>query len=126
MYSIEDRQEAIRELQKYLKEAGDSAIPIVPTGVYDENTRVSVERFQEDRGLEKTGRANRETFELIYAVYLEILRKRLAQSIAGADVVFPLKRGNSTSELYRINNTLANIMKRYRIPHNIRRSEFFG
>ncbi len=126
MYSIEDKQEAVRQLQKYLSEVGDSAIPIAPTGIYDDNTEAAVKRFQEERGIEATGRTDINTYELIYDMYTTLQRIKRANSLAGKAVIFPLRQGDSSAEIYKINNTLSGLMTYYGLTHNIRRSEYFS
>lgn len=68
--------EAIRNLQRYLRRLSyvDPSIPPVAIdGIFDERTRDSLIAFQIRAGLPPTGRADRETWELLYSAYLDVL-----------------------------------------------------
>lgn len=72
-YTDSEKKEHIYELQNYLRTISrtDGNIPpIVPTGVYDEKTKEAVRQFQKTYGLPVTGKADRETWERIFEVYL--------------------------------------------------------
>ena len=65
-------QQAIRNLQKYLRQLSffDQTFPEVPIdGIYASETREAVEIFQEKHGLAVTGEADRETWDAIFSVY---------------------------------------------------------
>ena len=68
--------EAIRNLQRYLRRLSyvDPSIPPVSIdGMFDERTRDALIAFQINTGLPPTGRADRETWELLYSAYLDAL-----------------------------------------------------
>ncbi len=67
------RGEAVRNLQRYLREVGESrgepnAVPI--DGIFDTATREALIRFQEDMGLGATGVADKQTYDSLYGEYL--------------------------------------------------------
>ena len=49
MYRIYDKPEAIKNVQQYLSVVGNPNIFVAKTGIYDENTRLSVINFQKDK-----------------------------------------------------------------------------
>lgn len=64
--------QAIRLLQKYLRQLSffEERLPQLPIdGVFDSETQLAVEIFQELNGLEVTGVADRITWDLIYTQY---------------------------------------------------------
>ena len=66
--------QAIRLLQKYLRQLSffEKRLPQLPIdGVFDSETQLAVEIFQELNGLEVTGVADRITWDLIYTQYLD-------------------------------------------------------
>lgn len=69
-------QQAIRNLQRYLRQLAffDRTYPELPVdGIYAEETRTAVQKFQEKNGLDVTGEADRETWDAIYQAYLASL-----------------------------------------------------
>lgn len=69
-------REAITNLQRYLYQLSftDPRIPPVPIdGIFGRQTAASLRAFQQARGLTPTGRADRETWDLLYLAYLESL-----------------------------------------------------
>ena len=66
--------QAIRNLQTYLRRLSytDPSIPPPPIdGVFDEETRNALKAFQGSEGLPATGRADRITWDRLYAKYLQ-------------------------------------------------------
>lgn len=69
-------EDAIRNLQRYLRTISfyDPRINRVPIdGLYDSETQLAVRSFQETRGLSVTGKVNKETWDLIFKEFSEIL-----------------------------------------------------
>ena len=69
MYRIDDRSSAIKEIQEYLRIVGNKNILVVPTGIYDENTRLSVLDFQINNEIAADGIVNIITFIKLYDAY---------------------------------------------------------
>ncbi len=69
-------REAITNLQRYLYQLSftDPHIPPVPVdGVFGANTARALRAFQQSQGLTPTGRADKQTWDLLYIAYLESL-----------------------------------------------------
>ena len=111
MYHITDKGAAIMRVQRYLicalREDGFPSSPI--DGVYAEDTRAAVRRFQAISGLEETGVVNEETFSLLYERYLEI--ESLEDTNEGVYPTEILKRGDKGEEIRRLNSYLAELFR---------------
>lgn len=71
-------ESAIRNLQRYLRQLSyeDMTIPPVPIdGIFDSATEEALRAFQIKMGLEETGIADRETWDILYASYLESIKR---------------------------------------------------
>ncbi|MBR5514592.1 MAG: peptidoglycan-binding protein [Clostridia bacterium] len=76
MYNIDDKNAAVFEVQRYLREISrvHNEIPCVtPDGIYDNKTKECVKAFQAQNGLEATGIVDNKTFDLLYKEYLSAL-----------------------------------------------------
>ncbi|MBR2354371.1 MAG: peptidoglycan-binding protein [Clostridia bacterium] len=72
-------RDAIRNLQRYLRRISyeDNRISPVPIdGIFDDRTEEALLAFQRMMGLPATGRADEETFRLLYAEYDRIKKER--------------------------------------------------
>ncbi len=89
-------KDAIRNLQTYLRAQAlvDSTFPPVPIdGIFDTQTKNALIEFQIRNNLAPTGVADRTTWELLYARYLEILQNT---SLPEAIIPFPSYPQNYT------------------------------
>lgn len=76
MYDISQKNEAIRELQKYLRtiEGGRTEPSSVTVdGIYGDNTRRAVREYQARAGMPITGITDRKTWDGIYLEHLRVL-----------------------------------------------------
>lgn len=77
IYRIDKREEAIAEVQRYLR-ALSYRHPEIPhvgvDGIYGEQTRAALRAFQALFSLPATGLADAETFALLYAEHLTVPR----------------------------------------------------
>ena len=126
MYRINDEQAAIREIQRYLVLIGTPEIPVVTTGIYDDNTRASVTDFQKKNGAVADGVVNRETFEMLYEAFLLQEKINEVNNSIGSFFDFPLKIGDMSEEMFGINTTLARLLDHYGYTHNLRSSRYFS
>ena len=77
----ENQREAIRNLQRYLRQLAyfDETIGEVPIdGLFDKATEEGLRAFQRGEGLAPTGRADQETWERLFAAYKSSLAERQA------------------------------------------------
>lgn len=96
-------KDAIRNLQTYLRAQVfiDEGAPYVPIdGIFDTQTRDALIYFQRRNDLEPTGIADRITWELLYAQYLDVIK---STSLPGPIIPFPsypnsytIKRGEKS------------------------------
>ena len=69
---------AVRNLQRYLRRLGeetyegDAILPVPVDGIFDTRTEEALSAFQRIYGLPVTGRADRVTWELLFAEYLRL------------------------------------------------------
>ncbi len=126
MYRINDKPEAIKRVQKYLATASDAEIFVAPTGVFDENTRLSVIYFQQSKNLEPTGIVDYLTFTLLYDEYSFITQNNEVRRITDSFIDFPLLPGYLGNEMSHINRTIRRVLDHYGITHSIRESNFYS
>ena len=87
-----NEKEAIRNLQRYLRQLGyfDGELPLVPTdGIFDTDTRDAVIIFQSKAGLPETGIADKETWDALFAEYLTSLTKNAPTEMINPFPRFP-------------------------------------
>ena len=71
-------KDAITNLQTYLRAqtfVDKNAIPVPIDGIFDSQTKTALIEFQRKNGLPPTGIADRETWDLLYNQYLQILEE---------------------------------------------------
>ena len=126
MYRMNDKPAAIEKIQYYLRLVGNPNIFVAPTGIYDENTRLSVVDFQKREGLSQTGIVDLTTFNLLYKVFNKITeRDRIRQGLDFL-ISFPLYPGESSSALQHINGIMRRLLDHYGQPHSLRDSNFYS
>ncbi len=112
MYRIDLKEEAIGELQKYLREVS-YALSFAPhvqiDGIYGDRTREAVLAFQRLRRLPMSGRVDFETWELLYAAYLDSLNEKSLPLLLSPDSLpFALgSRGTDVSIVKAVLRSLA-------------------
>ena len=126
MYRVYDKPEAIRHVQRYLIVVGDPNIFIAPTGVYDENTRLSVIDFQTRLGLAATGEVDYETFRLLYDEYVLLTKDKETRNRTDSFIQFPLLPGRMSAGMEHINLTLGRILDYYGFTHRLRGNNFYS
>ena len=114
MYRINDRQEAVREIKKYLYVVATRAYPEIGRttidGQYDEETRRSVKRFQKIIGLPDTGAVDIDTFSALYDVYRREKENFYARDYIIEPTEFPIGigcKGENVRALHILINELA-------------------
>lgn len=116
MYSIDDKKSAIRDLQRFLFVIGQRhGIPYVSVdGFYGQETENAVKEFQRIFALDITGTAEKETFDAIYAEYLEIVKNTEGESLDFSEKNFPLKLGDSGNAVSVLNAIIRELSVIYR------------
>ena len=116
MYSIENKASAIIAIQKMLG--------INETGIYDENTKNTIYRFQEENDLERTGIIDYFTFIKIRDNYIKVMRGKEAESRL-AESMFPYKIGDHGQIMHTINSDINIGLKRYTHEDILPRGEYY-
>lgn len=112
MYDIREKKEAVKEIQRALRElsGADEAIPpVVADGIYGNETKEGVRLFQKKYGLPETGETDFETWQLLTkkARYAEEERKREYALLPPE--VFPMRLGDSGSHIRILQSALGEI-----------------
>lgn len=112
MYRIENRSEAIKDLQKNLANLEKNNVYVAPSGIYDENTKEAVSDFQTRESLDVTGVADFKTQTMIYERSIED-RRRESIKKANPNINFPLSLRDTGYEIARINQILNEVLVFY-------------
>ena len=126
MYRIDDKPEAIKRIQKYLSVVLTPKVFIVPSGVYDTDTRLSVIDYQNSKSIYPTGIVDYQTFELLYSDYkYKTTANRLTETLKSF-ISFPLMPGIMSEEMMHINRMLNDLLNYYGYTHRLRDSSFYS
>ena len=104
MYRIENKQSAVKEIQKYLISVNEGG-EIAPTGVYDVDTRAAIEAFQQKMGVSVTGSVNYQTFTLLYKNYVQNSKKEQTNNNY-PHIDFPVRLGDFGENVLHINSLI--------------------
>ena len=126
MYRINDRSEAIRRVQRYLTVAGNPEIFVAPTGVFDDNTRLSVIDFQKSKRIEESGVVDKITFDLLFEDFTFINERESIREKFDSFITFPLFPGEMSDGMMHINRTLSRLLNHYGLPNDVRNSNFYS
>lgn len=117
MYLISDKKSAIKEIQKFLFVISqrEKSIPYVTVdGYYNDETRLAVAEFRKLYMHESTGKADKETYDRIYEIYLEAVNEKESSDNGMNSGNFPLKIGDSGSDVAILNAILSELSMYYR------------
>ena len=109
MYRIEERENAIATIQRYLLIISqvDPMIPhLAVDGIYGEETSLAVIEYQKSRALAPSGVVDRVTFDLLFYEADEIMKNNGRRSSVLNEENFPLKLGDSGHDVNNLNNML--------------------
>ena len=126
MYRIYDKGEAIRSVQTYLRLVGNPDIFVAPSGIFDENTRLSVIDFQREYGLTPSGIVDYETFVLLYDEYDAVTKRSEVRDMTDSFISFPILPRERRDAMLHINRSLGRIMDYYGFTHRLRDSNFYS
>ena len=126
MYRIDDRPAAIKEVQLYLRGVGYDTLPVIISGIFDDNTVAAVKNFQEKMDISPSGTVDFQTFTLLYEEYVK--RNYIREIVEGVNsrITFPLSVGMQGGEVERINDLTIEILDYYGHHHTVRRSGYFS
>ena len=126
MYRIYDKSEAIKRVQNYLRAVERSVKTILPTGVYDADTRDSVINFQAENNIQVTGEVDKETFDLLFSKYMDVIFAMEINENIGNKFDFPILPGDHFTEMFNINHTLVSLLDYYGQYHNVRINNYYS
>ncbi len=112
MYRIDEKSEAVREVQTYLRELSNlyKELPRLSVdGIYGDETREAVRIFQRMTGLTVTGDTDEETFTLLFRMYEPVRKERIGESVLLPAEAFPLRLGDSGSHIRILQSVLDEI-----------------
>ncbi len=117
-YTDEEKKGHIREVQHYLRRISrdNENIPLViPSGIYDRRTEEAIRKFQREYGLPVTGRVDRETWDMLFKVYLETEEyyTELISIIPLVNADRKLTEGERGFDIYILQAMLNTIFSRY-------------
>jgi len=116
MYSIYDRKNAVLSLQKFLGKINKNYF-ITQSGVYDSKTRLAVEAFQKEHGLEVTGTVDFSTYNLIYSEYIKATGRESSDKHVGSLADFPVGLGYCGKGIEIICETVRYLLRYYGSDH---------
>lgn len=117
MYPINDKQSAIREIQKFLFVISqkEKSIPHVSIdGYFGDETQLAVLEFQRLYMSELNGKVDKETYDLMYEKYIEVLEERNVSDTGFDSEKFPLKKGDSGNDVSVLNSVLRELYAYYK------------
>ena len=129
-FELFDENAATKEVQTFLhvlsdRENGD--IPRVAIdGIYGEETREAVREFQKIYGLYESGTVDRETFDLLNEMYLDVLLREEASNAVLVTDPFPLSLGSQGNEVLILNVMLLELEKTYRDIGSVKKSSYYS
>ena len=126
MYRIYDKPEAIKRVQKYLAIISNPKIFVAPTGIYDQNTMLSVKDFQRTRGILDSGIVDYQTFTLLYKEYEYQSKINTIKEISDSFIDFPLLPGDLKDEMIHVNRSLRRLIEYYGFTSSLLNSNFYS
>ncbi len=126
MYRIENKSDAVKDVQNRLIEISDEKIEAVPNGIYDDDTRGEVEKFQDLHGLPKTGIVDYETFTVINKEHKRKLVGNRVNRESVYAIDFPIAFGDFGSDVAEINTAMYNFLERYSYSTHIKERKYFS
>lgn len=130
MYYTDDRKSAIEEIQKFLLviyENGNRDIKRVSVdGIYGEETKRAVRKYQQLLGMEESGVVDKKTFDSLYMEYKEITDDLLLEEILIGEGLFPLNLGMQGDDVLLLNLYLIELSKNYKDLERVDKSTYFS
>ena len=130
MYDITNRKETIREIKKYLYAISTHTYPEIQRGtvdgIYDEETRDSVKRFQKIKSLEPTGIVDYPTFMALADEYEEILYESALSDSLIEYQSFPMIYGDMSEDVRLVNMMINELGNTYRVIGDVGNGSFYS
>lgn len=129
MYRITDEAFAIREVQRFLLIIAERepSLPISAVdGIYGEDTRIAVTEFQKMKYINATGIVDKETFELLFFEADDIIKEKNNKATVIENEKFPLKLGDSGTDVSLLNTLLRHLSKFYKDIYELPYGSFFS
>ena len=126
MYNFNDKPAAIKEVQGYLRGIGYDSLPVIISGIYDDNTSLAVKDFQTKNALFPSGKVDYPTFTILYENYRARNEERRIREKHGSFIAFPLALGAIGKDVEYINDLLISILDYYGHYHDVRRGGYFS
>ena len=126
MYKIYDKPEAIKRIQEYLNVVGNKDIFVIPSGIYDENTRLSVIDFQNRKQINATGIVDYITFDILHSEYANTKNKNTVIKVTDGFIKFPLRAGDFREEMMHLNRTMKDVLLYYGHTSSLGDSNFYS
>ncbi len=129
-FELYDENAATEEVQRFLHVISDRRHEEIPRiaidGIYGEETREAVREFQKIYGLYESGTVDRETFDLLNEIYLDILLREDAEDVIITTNPFPLSLGSEGNEVLVLNVMLIELEKTYKDIGSVRKSSYYS
>ena len=128
MLKINDRQGAVRRIQRYLRFINDrfsnNITNVSIDGIYGAETRLAVMRFQTMRGIEASGIVDVVTNEELYKMYQKAIESEIKSEFSNND--FPILFGSNSRAVKSLNNILRDLSVTYKEIPASDRGSYFG
>ena len=130
MYELSDERAAITEVQKFLHVISDDTNGKIPRvaidGIYGAETRDAVRIFQLEYNLNSTGEVDKETFDLLYALYIASIEEREFSDYIITDEGFPLKVGMQNNDVLLLHLLIEELSKTYSDIDPVKKTTYFS
>ncbi len=130
MYFTGDEKAAVKEIQQYLLSYYyfiDSDIDRVAVdGIYGEETKNSVIKYQKIKGLQESGKVDLSTFNSLRNDYIIAEEKNKADKSILSKKTFPLKSGNIGKDVLILNLHLSELREKYNDIMRVKKDIFFS
>ena len=126
MYRIDDKSSAIKNVQKYLSKIYEGTYIISQNGIFDQNTVLALNKFQNDNNLEIKNYINYQDFVMLYDLYVSAIEREKTKGSAGIGIDYPISRGYKSHEMINVNKMLLDITRNYGHFIPIKINEYFS
>lgn len=126
MYKMYEKNEAIREVQKYLQEINIIDSYISPSGIYDETTKQAIVSFQKSEGIPPSGTVKKETFDKLYDAYTQVKTLQNTNDILEQNSFFSTKIGDYGEHIRVLNKQLRALLDYYGRYHELRDTAIYS